>query len=365
MSHRHARDGRSTTNIARCSFVPPHVLDRLARSRDAVARDNARSSVQQSEITRTVREATRIGIDEFIVGSAPGLAPQGAVAAADRTVFDCEQKWETQVTEVRSEGGAPTGDADADGVYDHAGEVASYVANVLERDSLDNAGMGLLLNVHYGVDYMNAFWDGTQMTFGDGDGQIFTSFAASLDVVAHELFHGITQFTANLEYRGQSGALNEHFSDVFGSVITQLGSGQDAGTADWLIGDEIMGPTLFGEALRSMKAPGTAYDNPLMGRDPQPAHMDDAYTGTADNGGVHINSGIPNRAFYLVATDIGTPTAGIIWYRALQALWPTAAFSDAVEVIVEESRHAVNAGDAQPGTPQVVRAAFREVGLYP
>jgi Zn-dependent metalloprotease len=92
--------------------------------------------------------------------------------------------------------------------------------------------MDLILNVHFGEDYMNAFWDGDEMTFGDGDGEIFISFTRSLDVVAHELAHGVTQFTADLEYFSQSGALNEHFSDVFGSAITQHVLKQDAGQAD-------------------------------------------------------------------------------------------------------------------------------------
>jgi Zn-dependent metalloprotease len=224
--------------------------------------------------------------------------------------------------------------------------------------------MNLGLNVHYGVRYMNAFWDGEEMVFGDGDGQIFVGFARSLDVTAHELGHGVTQFTANLDYFSQSGALNEHFSDAFGTVVTQFQSGETAGTADWLIGDEIMGPSLRGEALRSMRAPGTAYDNPLMGTDPQPAHMDDYYDGFADNQGVHINSGIPNRAFYLVATELDdTLAAGRLWYRALQRLTPTATFAVAAEVLVNTARLMTGEGNLPKGTAQIVRAAFSEVGI--
>ena len=239
-----------------------------------------------------------------------------------------------------------------------------YFKDELNRNSIDNFGMNLILNVHFGTNYMNAFWDGDEMTFGDGDGQIFTSFAESLDVTAHELAHGVTQFTANLDYYSQSGALSEHFSDVFGTVITQYEAKQSPDKADWLIGNEIMGPTLYGEALRSMKAPGTAYDNPLLGKDPQPAHMNDYYSGPADNRGVHINSGIPNRAFYLAATDqIGTLKAARIWYHALQNLWPTADFNDAVDVIVNSARTLTLAGEVPEGTTQTVRLAFQEVGL--
>ena len=233
----------------------------------------------------------------------------------------------------------------------------------LERNSIDNRGMDLVLNVHFGKDYMNAFWDGDEMTFGDGDGDIFVNFTESLDVVAHELAHGVTQHTANLNYYSQSGALNEHFSDVFGSAIQQFYNKQTADDADWLVGNEIMGPNLFGESLRSMQAPGSAYDNRLLGVDPQPSHMRDYYAGPADNQGVHINSGIPNRAFYLVAMDIGTEEATKIWYQALRTLWPDADFNDAVEVIAHAARLLVKTKAVPLGSTQSVRLAFKEVGL--
>jgi Zn-dependent metalloprotease len=124
-----------------------------------------------------------------------------------------------------------------------------------------------------------------------------------------------------------------------------------------------MGPALFGEALRSMKAPGTAYDNPLMGKDPQPDHMSKYYAGPADNQGVHINSGIPNRAFYLVAMDIGTECAAQVWYHGMQNLWATANFADAVDVLVQSSRILTKGGVTPKGTPQAVRQAFHAVGL--
>ena len=121
--------------------------------------------------------------------------------------------------------------------------------------------------------YANAFWDGAQMVFGDGDGEIFGNFTGSIDVTGHELTHGVTQYTANLSYEGQSGALNESISDVFGSLAKQHHRGQSAADADWLIGADIFRPGVSGVALRSLKAPGTAYDDPRLGRDPQPAHM--------------------------------------------------------------------------------------------
>ena len=174
--------------------------------------------------------------------------------------------------------------------------------------------------VHYEQDYDNAFWDGTQLVFGDGDGQVFDRFTKPIDVLGHELSHAVTQFTADLTYEGQSGALNESVSDVFGACIKQRHLGQDAADADWLVGEGIFLPGINGRALRSMSEPGTAYDDPQIGKDPQVGSMADYVETTDDNGGVHLNSGIPNRAFVLAARAIGGESwsgAGRIWYAAL------------------------------------------------
>jgi Zn-dependent metalloprotease len=334
-----------------CMFIPPTVLRNLA----AAGVTGASLSATQSKLSREKRAERVKRMDEFV-----SLAPVGKSA---RQVYDCQHQWVQRIKLAESEGGPVTGDESVDTMYDYAGKVRDYFKNVLNRDSIDNASMDLILNVHYGEKYMNASWDGDEMTFGDGDGNIFTDFAKSLDVVAHELGHGVTQWESDLIYEGQSGALNEHFSDVIGSVVTQYVEKQTADNADWLIGDEIMGPTLKGEALRSMSAPGSAYDNDLMGRDPQPSHMRDIYTGPDDNGGVHINSGIPNKAFHLAATEIGTDKAILIWYNALQNLWSNANFNDAVKLIVRAAGLLADIGQVPKGSPQTVRAAFKAVGL--
>src|SRR5258705_701935 len=155
------------------------------------------------------------------------------------------------------------------------------------------------------------------MLYGDGDGRIFNRFTKVLDVIGHELTHGVTQYTAALDYHDQSGALNEHFSDVFGILVKQYSLKQTAKKADWLIGAGIFTQRVHGAAIRSMKAPGTAYDDPTLGRDPQPAHMKNYVKSHDDSGGVHVNSGIPNHVFYLVATALGGnawEVAGKIWY---------------------------------------------------
>jgi Zn-dependent metalloprotease len=165
------------------------------------------------------------------------------------------------------------------------------------------------------------------MVYGDGDEdlpvdeRLFNRFTIALDVIAHELTHGVTQFEAGLVYRGQPGALNESISDVFGALVNQYFLGQTAAESDWVIGKGLFTTNVNAVGVRSLKAPGTAYDDPVIGKDPQPGHMDDYVVTIEDSGGVHINSGIPNHAFYLVALDIGGyawEKAGRIWYISLR-----------------------------------------------
>jgi Zn-dependent metalloprotease len=205
------------------------------------------------------------------------------------------------------------------------------------------------------------------MVFGDGDGVIFMDFTGSLDVIGHELTHGVTEFAAGLEYHNQSGALNESVSDVFGSVVKQWSLKQTADKADWLIGADIFTPTIKADALRSMKAPGTAYDNPTLGKDPQPAHMRNyqelADTEEEDFGGVHINSGIPNKAFFLTATGIGGyswEAPAHIWYESLKASSPNTQFKDFAETTYAKAGLLYGGGSLQQ---RAVLAAWGEVGI--
>jgi Zn-dependent metalloprotease len=334
-----------------CKFIPDYVFNNLAEG----GIEDAALSAQQSKLSRRKRETRVNDMQEFV--------SLESVGNSARQVFDCQNKWEQRIKLVRKEGESDIDDEAANQAYTNVGIVRDFYKHVFDRNSIDNANMDLILNVHYGEKYNNAFWDGDDMTFGDGDGEIFVGFTKSLDVIAHELAHGVTQWEANLNYDGQSGSLNEHFSDVFGTVITQYFEGQTADTADWLIGDEIMGPQLKGEALRSMREPGTAYDNCLMGKDRQPNHMKDYYPYSDDNHGVHVNSGIPNKAFYLTAKEIGTDKAGLIWYRALPKLSPSATFNSAVKIIVRQAGILEADGLVPKGSPQVIRAAFKVVGL--
>ena len=223
-----------------------------------------------------------------------------------------------------------------------------------------------MATVHYGTRYDNAFCDGTQMVFGDGDGVIFQPFTRSLDVIGHELAHGVTQYTSGLNYQDQSGALNESVSDVFGVLVKQRLLGQSADQADWLVGAELLADDVEGVALRSMAAPGTAYDDPRLGKDPQPAHLRDYVETTDDNGGVHINSGIPNKAFHVLATTLGGnawEVAGQVWVNTItgdiSADCDFATFA-ALTLTAAGSRHGA---DSEVAT--AVRAAWESVGVTP
>ena len=192
-----------------------------------------------------------------------------------------------------------TGQTTESEAYDYSGDTYNFYLEIFQRNSVDGRGMRLDSTVHYSVNYNNAFWNGTQMVYGDGDGEIFERFTKCLDVIGHELTHGVTQYEASLQYEGQAGALNESFSDVFGSMVKQYSLKQTVDEADWLIGAGLFASKIKARALRSMKEPGTAYDDPTIGKDPQPSNMKDYVKTSADNGGVHLNSGIPNKAFYL------------------------------------------------------------------
>lgn len=253
-----------------------------------------------------------------------GVVEEARAAVPDRRVHDCDHGTTLPGGLVRAEGDEPSSDPSVNEAFAGLGATWEVLHRRYGRDSLDGSGMPLVASVHYARDYDNAFWDGQQMVFGDGDGVYFQRFTGSVDVIAHELAHGVTQYTAGLTYVGQPGALNESASDVWGAIVRQWVRGQTVEEADWLIGAELFTDRVQGVALRSMAAPGTAYDDPRLGRDPQPAHMDDhvrlPHDADNDNGGVHINSGIPNKAFHLFATALGEhvwEVAGQVWFDTM------------------------------------------------
>jgi len=298
-------------------LIPPYVLDSIARNGTPQQRADALRTRSFDHTFRTLRVANM----PARVRSAVPTVPVGGVLTPRRSIYSANHAETLPGTLVRSEGDAPSDDVAVNEAYDGLGATFDFFAQAYDRNSIDDAGLPLKATVHFGQAYDNAFWNSEQMVFGDGDGQLFNRFTISLDVIGHELSHGVTEDEAQLQYLNQSGALNESMSDVFGSLIKQWARGQTAEDADWLIGDGLLADGVQGVALRSMKAPGTAFDDPVLGRDPQPGHMDDYVQTYQDNGGVHINSGIPNRAFYEVAIRLGGAAwerAGRLWYESLR-----------------------------------------------
>jgi Zn-dependent metalloprotease len=348
-----------------CFIAPPNLLASLAESDRAEQRDAALRTLAASASLRTQRSLVnqvmrQLDVD---VGALAFMAPP---AGERRTVYDVEHQGRSALPgrKVRGEGDPPSDDEAVNEAYDGADKVYDFYREVFDRDSIDGSGLELVSSVHYGVGFDNAFWNGAQMVYGDGSGHLFVEggLTRAIDVIGHEMTHGVTQYTAALQYGSQPGALNESFSDVCGSLVKQYGLGQSAEEADWLIGEGTLVPQL-GKALRSMKEPGTAYNG-----DPQPAHMDhyvdlpDDNDPRHDNGGVHINSGIPNHAFYLAATALGGNAwekAGRVWYVTLtERLRPDSDFTSAAQATVEV------AGDLFGGDEQgTVEKAWRDVGV--
>ncbi len=349
-----------TTSTCFCSIVPPHIYDRLSKSSDARLQEAARNAAALTERLRGQRD---------ILSLLPSLSRTPGTMR--RTIYDAQTQTNLPGTVVRGEGSPSVADGVVNEAYDGAGIVYDFYKTVFNRDSIDGRGMRLDSTVHFGAGYDNAFWNGSQMVYGDGDGIVLHNFTGALDVIGHEMTHGVTQNESGLVYHGQSGALNEHLSDVFGIVIKQYNLNQSAAQADWLIGEGVIIPPNpmpaggVARALRDMLNPGTAYQNlPDIGSDPQPAHMNNLYGGSQDNGGVHINSGIPNKAFATFATAIGGNTwiksgPADIWYQAATAsgLSSTADFREFRDLTVRVTQRIT------PANANQLLAAWAAVGL--
>ena len=329
-----------TARAPRQCIVPHHILDRLARTGSDEQRNAALDTMALDQRFRLARAessmATRLTAMPVSFGRTGG--------SPKRAIYDQSHSEDQSAgTLKRAEGMPRVSDSSVNNAYDGFGYTYDFYWKNFQRDSIDGSGMTLEGLVHYGRNYDNAFYDGNgHMFFGDGDGRALTDTTAGIDVIGHELTHGVTQVEANLTYSGQSGALNESMSDVMGIQIKQWALEQDVTTSDWLIGADVVGPQLS-PALRSMKAPGTA--NP---HDDQPADMD----GYVPGGDVHTNSGIPNRAFSVVATTLGGhawDAAGPIWYAALRdaGLKPAATFKEFAAITLKQARQIYGSTSAE------------------
>jgi len=338
-----------------CTFVPPYLLQRIALwGGTRRASDSGRETLQVDDRLRARRESRP-----------PEMAAPRLPGSRTRVVHTAKNTETLPGEVVRGDGDPPVGDLAVDEAFDSSGQTLELFESEFGRRSIDARGGTVSITVHYGQDYDNAFWDGTQLVFGDGDGQIFERFTKPMDVMAHEFTHGVTQFTIGLAYQDQPGALNESISDVFASMAKQRMLGQNAAEADWLIGEGLFMPEINARALRSMKDPGTAYNDPRIGTDLQVGSMADYVYTEDDSGGVHINSGIPNRAFTLAALEIGGPSwerAGQVWYDTLVngELSAQTSFESFAQATVD-SAHRLYPNN--PSVAEQIHAAWSEVGL--
>ncbi|MWB98020.1 M4 family metallopeptidase [Agromyces seonyuensis] len=341
------------------AIVPPYLLRRVAAAGDhyPTAAAAARRSLRAGAPSEPAPVRPFDPSQSYALPDSP--------SQPDRRISDAGGTTRLPGRLVRREGERATGDEAVDDAYDGLGDTHRLFDQVYGRDSIDGRGMPLEASVHYGRDYDNAFWDGARMVFGDGDGEVFAGFANSLTVIGHELSHGVVEHTARLRYEYQSGALNEHVADVFGSLVEQYARGQSAETASWLVGAEVFTDAVEGRALRSMLEPGTAYDDDVLGRDPQPAHFDDFIDTDEDNGGVHLNSGIPNRAFALAARAAGGfawEGVGRVWYDVLVSgeLAENAKFAAFADLTIAAAVRRYGVGSA---IAAAVRSGWETVGV--
>jgi Zn-dependent metalloprotease len=346
-----------------CQIIPPYMMRNIVENGTAEQKMRAMESLSVSGQFRGQRQA----LTEMPKSGPPAMA---AAAVKQRIIYNAGFGTTLPGVKVREEGAPPSSDVAVNEAYDGSGYTYDLFLDAYQRNSIDGNGLRLDSTVHYGKGYDNAFWNGKQMVYGDGDEdlppdqRLFNRFTISIDVMGHELSHGVTQYEAGLAYQGQSGALNESMSDVFGSLVKQKSLNQTALEADWIIGAGLFTSNVNGVGIRSMKAPGTAYDDPVLGKDPQPAHMKDYVSTIEDNGGVHINSGIPNRAFYIVATEIGGyawEKAGQIWYVTLRdKLSSNSNFSAAAQATYQAAGELYGEGSAEQ---KAVEKGWNTVGI--
>ena len=298
-----------------CTIVPESVLKRFADDPElsAEVRQHFQNAITIDAHMRALRQAAaQLTLEAVRTNQLAGFAPTAVAAAPAITVFDC--KHSTVLPGSQIENPASSQDATAKRTFTETTAVAQFYHTLFGRNSIDGAGMTLMSSVHYGVRYNNAFWNGSQMTYGDGDGSVFVDFTLGNDVIGHELTHGVTEHTLGLVYANEPGGLNESISDVFGSMFRQWQAHQDVKQADWLIGHNILGPAAKQRGftcLRDMANPDAPHCLA-----PQVKHFSQ-YHGGMDP---HISSGIANLAFYKIALSVGGYSwdkVGKLWYSVL------------------------------------------------
>ena len=327
-------------------IIPPHLLEKLATHPNPAVAMPALRSIATSTQQRTQRAMAQ-----------PSRRPPNASAMPlQRRIYSAAGFTQLPGFLRRIEGELPVPDPTVNAAYDGSGIVWEFW-RVIDLNSFDGHGAMLVTTCHYGSGYDNAMWNGSEIVGGDGDGVVFNPFFSVPDIIWHEWGHAVTQYASNLYYDGESGGLNESFSDCHGMTVLQWHKQQSPEEADWIVGKGIFAAGINGAGLRSMKSPGTAYDDPQLGHDPQIANYADYFQGME----VHMSSGIANKAFCLACLADGSKSWEKmlpIWHEANRRASGHCTFKQWAKLTVDI---AVEMG--WPQTAGHIADAWAEVGV--
>ena len=321
------------SGVRSSGIIPGYMLEEMAR----------RNPNEREQLLRT-RDITAKLLAEKKAGAKieavrATIQPVTAAIMSPRTrrgptreVWDAMEN-KGQGANVRYEGLPPTGDADVDLCYELAGLVYEYYREVHGWDSIDGQHGNLVSRVHFRAEppkpFNSAFWDGDLMTYGSGDGVFFNTFVHRF-VSGHEFTHGVNGCKVKLFHWGQTATLSEHIADAFGAFIEMYAQKLSVEQYHWIAVRGIHREGIKSVGLRNMADPGTAFDDPRIGKDRQPNHMSGYVQTSDDDGGAHINNGIPNRALAIFAKAVGGyawELVAPVWFEARDRMNEKATFA--------------------------------------
>ena len=303
--------GETLVNQCTCFIIPKDVLDRFSGDKKLSA-ELRKASADTSRVSTELRKLRTQAGALTTASRSLGAHLVDLAASPKVSVYDCKHSQTLPGTPITNPKASK--DATIKRTFSETTQVAQFYKKVFNRNSIDDAGMTMMSSVHFGVNFNNAMWNGSQMLYGDGDGKLFVDFTKGNDVIGHELTHGVTQNSLQLAYQNDAGGLNESVSDCFGSMFRQWQANQDAAAADWLIGKDIMGPTAQARGFTCLRNMANPADTKALA--PQPTKYSQITPGMDP----HYSSGPPNLAFCVACKTIGGrswETIGQVWYGVL------------------------------------------------
>ncbi len=339
-----------------CFIVPKSVLERFANDK-SLPPDVRRASFESSLLSDLLRQ-TRVQHGALISASRTIAAQSEELATqAESVAFDCHHTHSLPGKSVANPGSSS--DPSVKRAYAQALKVAEFYEAAFKRNSVDNAGATLVSSVHYGRNYNNAMWNGTQMVYGDGDNKIFTDFTGGNDVIGHELTHGVTQHTLQLGYSDDAGGLNESLSDCFGSMFRQWEGKQTSQTADWLIGSDIIGPLAKEKNVTCLRNMANPADPHALAAQPT------KYSQLSPGMDPHFTSGPPNLAFCTACKGVpgnSWETVGLVWYHVMMTAGPHPTMT--MKDFAGRTRQAaIQLFEKKPDVAKSVDAGWKTIGL--